>query len=330
MSTQTSQASPTPNSSKGSRRSRTSVTASELRELRYMRECRSDLLTFCTEALDALGQSPATHHVLLIEELEKVARGETDRLAIFMPPGSAKTTYASVLFPAWMLAQKPGLDLIGASYNADYAEDISGKIISLVREHSQLLGYTLRNDNRKLWRTTNRGQYRAAGAGGGITGRRADLVVIDDPIKGREDADSEIMRERVWKWYRAEVITRLKPGARIVLIQTRWHYDDLAGRLLEQMEAGIDNWRIIDLPALARDDDMLGREPGEALWPEWEDIAELARKRAIMGEFELSALFQQRPTPIEGALFKPSMIATLDAEPACQAVVRSWDLAATA
>jgi len=281
--------------------------------------------------LAPLEQEPARHHRLLISELEKVAHGTIDRLMVFMPPSSAKTTYSSILFPAWMLARSYGIDVIGASYNAEYAEDISWRIMRLAAEEEDSLEYRLISESRKLWRTNKRGVYRAAGAGGGITGRRADLIIIDDPIKGREDADSHAMREKVWAWYRAEVIPRLKPGGRIVLIQTRWHHDDLAGRLLKQMEAGTgDTWRIISLPALALPGDIMRRKPGEALWPEWEDEAALARKRAVIMEREWSALYQQNPTPPEGALFKPNMMEIVHAVPADLVdVVRSWDLAAS-
>ena len=170
----------------------------------------------------------------MIEALDDVARGKCDRLMIFMPPGHAKSTYASILFPAWFFTQRKNLDVIGASHGAELAEDFSGRIMGVIRDHGAELDYGLVNENVKLWRTTNGGVYRAAGAGGSITGRRADLFIIDDPIKGREDADSQVIRDKVWAWYRAEVITRLKPKARIAIISTRWHEDDLCGRLLKR------------------------------------------------------------------------------------------------
>lgn len=305
----------------------------ELRLLREQRRrlARQSLLTWCTEALAPLGQEPERHHRLLIEKLEDVAAGRCDRLMVFMPPGSAKSTYASVLFPPWFFAQRQNRDMIGASHGADLAEDFSLRIMGVIREHPGELGYGLVNESVKLWRTTTGGVYRSAGAGGSITGRRADLFVIDDPIKGREDADSETIRNKVWSWYRAEVITRLKPGARIVLIQTRWHEDDLAGRLLEEMAAGADQWEVLNLRAIAEDDeDPLGREPGEALWPSWEDASMLARKEVAVGPREWAALYQQRPAPLEGSLFKIANISTLETQPLGGTVARAWDLAATA
>ena len=287
-------------------------------------------MAWTIEALRPYDQTPARHHAFLLRELEQVANGTTDRLMVFMPPGSAKTRYASIMFPSWMLAQRSGIDMIGASYNGEYAEWISEQLMRVIRENAAILGYSLLNDSKKFWSTTNRGQYRAAGAQGGITGRRADLVVLDDPIKGREDADSLTIREKVWSWYRAEVITRLKPGGRIVLIQTRWHPDDLAGRLLAAAEAGGDQWRVINLPAIAEQNDQLGRQPGEALWPEWEDQAALERKRLSVGDREWSALFQQRPAPREGTLFKRENFVILPAAPTTHgSIIRAWDLAAT-
>jgi predicted phage terminase large subunit-like protein len=311
------------------------------REL-HRRQARRDLLTWATDVLAPLGQSPAAPHRLIIRELQAVADGATDRLMLFLPPGSAKSTYASVIFPPWFLAQRAGLDVIGASYNADLAEDFSARVLGIIREHGGTLGYGLASDAAKLWRTSSRGTYRAAGAGGGITGRRADLFVIDDPIKGREDADSLLKRDKVWDWYRAEVITRLKPGARIVLIQTRWHEDDLAGRLLQD---GAADWRVVRLPALAEPNDPLGREVGDPIWPEWENAAALERKRREVGEREWASLYQQNPRPLEGSLFHVAKITMLDAAPVYQqpgpgpvaptnmpgkpVIVRSWDLAAT-
>jgi predicted phage terminase large subunit-like protein len=267
----------------------------------------------------------------MIRELEAVARGEVDRLMLFLPPGSAKTTYASVLFPPWFMAQSPTpVDVIGASHGAVFAEDLSGLVIKTVQQNADILGFGMESERKELWRTTKGDVYRAAGAGGSITGRRADLFLIDDPIRGREDADSQPIRDKTWSWFQAEVLTRLKPGARIILIQTRWHEDDLAGRLLEEMAAGADQWRIVSLPALAEADDPMGREIGAPLWPEWEGTAALERKRIAVGEREWAALYQQRPRPTEGALFKVSAIAIIDAEPAGCKWVRGWDLAATA
>lgn len=251
---------------------------------------------------------------------------------VFMPPGSAKSTYGSVLFPAWFLAQAPRLNIIGASHTATLAQTFSRRVQAQIREHAATLGIELAGEAADRWETTNGGEYRAVGVDGPIAGTRADIAVIDDPVKSRKDADSLTYRDNAWNWFNADLRTRLKPGGRIALIMTRWHEDDLAGRLL-QVEGG--RWRVIRLPAIAGADDQLGRAPGEPLWSDdgYGYGAELAKKRA---EYEAAgamrdwqALYQQDPRPGEGALFQVTKIPVLDAPPAGGRIVRAWDLAAT-
>lgn len=235
-----------------------------------------------------------------------------------MPPGAAKSTYASILFAPWYFGVYPDHCIIAASHTAELAEKWGRRVRNLVDEHSLVLGTGLAPDSQAAgrWETGAGGEYFAAGVGGAIAGRRADLVVIDDPVRSREDADSELIREKTWDWYKSDLYTRLKPGGRIVLIQTRWHEDDLAGRLLADMAQGGDQWEVISLPAIAEADDPLGRRTGEALWPEWEDNDELARKRRAVGPREWSALYQQRPAPEEGDYFKAEWLKPYDKAPA--------------
>lgn len=296
------------------------------------RECRRSFLAFCTEALKPLGLAPAPHHQLLISELEQIARGENDRLMVCMPPGSAKSTYASILFPAWLLAQGPNLSIIGASHTADLAESFSRRAMGMVRENVALLGIDLATEAVAGWGTTNGGFYKSAGVGGPITGRRADVTIIDDPVKSREDADSEKYRDRAWGWFSADLRTRLKPGGRIVVIMTRWHEDDLGGRLLQQQG---ERWRVLKLPAIAVEDDPLGRAPGEWLWGS-DDYGYAAELQKVYDEYQdngamrdWGALFQQDPRPSDGGVFKTHLIATTEAAPAGTNYVRAWDLAAT-
>ena len=187
---------------------------------------------------------------------------------------------------------------------------------------------SLRSTGRGSLADHRQSEYFAAGIRGPLIGRRADLVIIDDPIKSQAEADSPVLRERAWNWYRFDLTTRLKPRGRIVLIMTRWHEDDLAGRLLAQNPG---EWSVLRLPALAEEDDPLQRDLGAALWPDWEDEGALLRKRDTIGERAWSALFQQSPRPIVGSLFKIDCIDVLDASPTRLegVVVRGWDLAAT-
>ena len=270
----------------------------------HARKARRDLLTWCQTALEPLGQSPAAHHRLLIDRLQRVADGEIRRLMVLMPPGSAKSTYASVLFPAWWMARHPNTALIAASHTAELAERFGRRVRNLIGERSATLGVTIAADNAAAgrWETSAGGEYFAAGILGPITGRRADLALIDDPVKSRQDADSEVVRDRVWDWYRADLSTRLKPGARVVLIMTRWHEDDLGGRLEADMATGGEPWDILRLPMEAEGDDPLGRAPGEMLWPEWfrAEMAAQAKRDARLW----SALYQQRPAPDTGDYFR--------------------------
>ena len=294
----------------------------------YRRHLRGSFESWCVHALAPIGQAPAPHHRLIASALQDVADERCDRLMLLLPPGSAKSTYASDLYPGWFLSRRPRLNLIAASHTAGLAEQFGRRARERVAEHGAVLGMGLAGSGTAVgdWRTDNGGSYYAVGVGGSVTGRRADLVIIDDPVASREDAESQRIRDKAWDWYRADLTTRLKPGGRIVLVLTRWHPDDLAGRLLE---AEREQWRVIRLPALAEVDDPLGRAPGEALWPAWENEEQLLRKRANVGEREFAALFQQSPRVLGGGLFKIAQIGTLEAVPAGAQMVRAWDLAAT-
>jgi predicted phage terminase large subunit-like protein len=245
-----------------------------------------------------------------------------------MPPGSAKSTYASVVFPAWWFTQHPSSSVISASHSLGLAEYFSRRVRSLIVEKQQYLGFSITQGNRAVdtWTISSGGEYLSVGVRGAITGRRADLVIIDDPVKSQSDAESGRQREHIWDWYKSDVTTRLKPGGKVVLIMTRWHPDDLGGQLLEQSRA---EWRVVRLPALAEAGDPLGRSIGAPLWPEWEDHDALTRKRELIGERAWSALFQQNPLPSSGRLFSVDRIAVVQPDLDAEATVRAWDLAAT-
>jgi predicted phage terminase large subunit-like protein len=247
---------------------------------------------------------------------------------ILMPPGSAKSTYGSIIFPVWWFTQYPRSAIISASHSSQLAEHFSHRVRRLVDAKQQYLGFGVAQDRRAIdsWNTTAGGEYVSVGVRGAIAGRRADLVIIDDPVKSQADAESSTQRDYIWEWYKSDITTRLKPGGKVVLIMTRWHPDDLGGRLLEQAGA---EWRVIRLPAIAEPDDPLGRAVGTALWPEWEDRPALMRKRELIGERAWSALFQQTPLPYVGRLFSIERITVVHSEHEVEATVRAWDLAAT-
>lgn len=291
---------------------------------------RNDLAAWARSVMERSGFEPAAHHLLLISELERLTRGEIDRLMVLMPPGSAKSTYASLIFPAWWFIKHPSSAVIAASHTADLALHFGRAVRNLITENESRLGYTLASDSRSAgrWHISTRGQYFATGIRGPVAGRRADLIIIDDPIKSQADADSAHQRDHVWNWYRADLSTRLKPGGRIILIMTRWHEDDLGGRLIAS-QAG--EWCVLRLPAIAEQNDPLGRSPGTPLWPEWENAAALERKRRIVGEHNWSALFQQTPRPPGGSVFKIEHLQFAEAGTPHRngRTVRAWDIAAT-
>lgn len=297
--------------------------------------CRASFLAWCTEVLRHEGLAPAAHHRLLIDHLQRVADGEIPRLMIFMPPGSAKSKYTSELFSAWYMARHPGEPVIGASHTANLALRFSSRIHRYVRAFSEVLGYDLATEARDRWEATNGSEYLAAGVKGAIPGYRAKLAIVDDPYSGRDDADSENSRDRVWDWWNGDLMPRLKPDAGIILMHTRYHDNDQAGRLLE-VEGN--QWTVLKLPAVAEDEnDPLGRAIGEPLWADdtYGYGAMLLRTRAALEKRgairEWESQYQQNPRPAAGALFKTANIRILDVPPdlAGAQVARGWDLAAT-
>ena len=295
-------------------------------ERRLRARVRGSLAEWCGLALRGQEYRPARHHRMVIEELEGLAAGRWDRLMVLLPPGSAKSTYTSLLFPPWFLAREPGAHVIAASHTASLAWGFGRGVRALIGEHKARLGLRTDPSSRAAGRfgLLSGGSYFATGVRGPMTGRRADLVIVDDPVKSQREADSPAARDHLWDWFRGEVVTRLRPRGRIALVMTRWHPDDLGGRLLASGEA----WRVLRLPALAEAGDPMGRAPGEALWPAWEGRAALERKRLALGERAFAALFQQSPTSPGGRLFQLRRVAVADErlEGAC---VRAWDLAAS-
>lgn len=278
-------------------------------ELLTRRKLRKSLTEFCRLA----GFEPAKHHKLLIDALEAVERGELDKLAVFMPPGSAKSTYASVLFPAWVMPRQDW-NVLAASHTTELAEKWGRRVRNLIGEHGLSLNAAIAQDSQAAgrWALSTGAEYYAAGVGTGIAGFRAKLGLIDDPIRSRQDADSELIRDRIWDWYINDFTTRLVPGSRQVLIQTRWHEDDLAGRALNHSK-----WHVISLPAIADANDPLGRELGEALWNDGDYGygAQLTELQKTTPARTWSALYQQRPAPEEGDYFQSAWLKSFDKLP---------------
>jgi len=224
-----------------------------------------------------------------------------------MPPRHGKSELCSVYLPAWYLGSYPERRIILASYESDFAASWGRRVRDVLEQHGHLFGVSLRADSAAAYRWDldgYTGGMIAVGVGGAATGRGADLFIIDDPVKSPEEAQSQTMSRRIWDWYRGVARTRLEPGGAMLLIMTRWSEDDLAGRLLADLDG--EAWEVLNLPAIAEDNDPIGRVPGEALWPERFPLSELQATRKALGSYLWSALYQGRPAPLDGNVFRRS------------------------
>lgn len=306
------------------------------RELLRRRSIRRSL----TEYARFKGFEPADHHQLIISEIEAfIADPELDVLMLHAPPGSAKSTYLSVLFPPHYLAQFPRNSILAATHSQEFAQRWGRKVRNDIKLDGLTLGIEVSQDNSASdrWSLTAGGEYYGVGAGVGISGFRADLGMCDDLFGSREDAYSEVIREKRWDWYRDDFCGRLKPGAKRILMNTRWHEEDVAGREIARIRAGTVRGRIIDIPAVAEPGDQLGRDPGEYLWDDPEGYnygAFLRARQREVSPMMWSALYQQRPAPEDGDYFRrdwirPCTMASLPALSTCRSYGAS-DYAVTA
>ena len=264
-----------------------------------------------------------------------VAAGRCRRLMLFLPPRHGKSQFASHFFPTWYLGNFPDRRVILASYEAGFAASWGRKVRNSLRQAAErgIFNINLAADSQAAaeWGIEDHeGGMVTAGVGGAITGRGGDLIIIDDPVKNSEEAMSATLRDRAWDWYRSTLYTRLEPEAALIVIQTRWHEDDLSGRILSSVDEDADPWEVISLPAFAEDDDPLGRQPGEALWPRRYPVHALNVTRRQLGEHWFGSLYQQRPIPRDGGFFRRTWFEIVPAPPLqvhCR--IRFWDKAAT-
>lgn len=269
-----------------------------------------------------------------LEQFSKdVVEKKSPRLMLFMPPRHGKSTLASIAFPAWHLGRNPNHEFISCSYSGSLAMGFSRKVRQLLREPTYKTAFQTRLDpdsqSAEAWLTSDGGGYVAAGVGGGITGKGAHILLIDDPVKNREDAESQNNRDANWDWYTSTAYTRLAPGGGVLVILTRWHDDDLAGRLLKAASEGGDHWEVVKYPALAEEDEDF-REAGEALHPERYDVEALQRIQKAVGPRDWTALYQQNPVADDGDYFTREMIRYYDPEDIDLDEMRfyaAWDLA---
>jgi predicted phage terminase large subunit-like protein len=265
--------------------------------------------------------------------LLQINEGKLSRLAVFMPPRHGKSELISKYFPAYYLATHPDNRVILASYEADFAATWGSKARDILKEHGHSFENNITLDDRSAARNRfgikdHQGGMITSGVGGPITGKGADLLIIDDPIKNSEEANSQIYRDKILEWYKSTAYTRLEPNGAIILIMTRWHESDLAGMILANSK---EDWTILKLPAIAEDNDLIGRKPGDALWPERFNYKRLQEIKTELGDYLFSAMYQQRPQPAGGGILKQKWIKYYQPEelPPLEElnIYQAWDLA---
>lgn len=291
-------------------------------ELLRRREARQSIKAFA-HYMGYEGNVPALHHEFLLDNVQEVFDGIRDRLMVFMPPGMAKSTYCSILLPAFYMGKYPDKRIISASYDSSLVEGFGGKVRNMIayneRYNALFPGLSLSQDTKAKghWNIKDRyGGYYATGVNSAVTGRRAHMAVLDDLVKGQREADSATVMEHTWRWLKTDLGTRLLPDARVILIMTRWSQNDPPGRLLPEDWNGESGdiecsdgriWRVVCLPAEAREKDPLQRKPGEFLWTDYYDETwwELTKQDARQSDVRFwSSLYQQTPAPEEGIEFR--------------------------
>lgn len=294
-------------------------------------ESRDDFLKFVKltmpdiedpENVDLSTFRDAKHHRALAKVLEKVEKGHIPRLIVTLPPRHGKTELISRRFIPWLLGRAPYRNIIFATYNEPFSQDIGSDCRNIMQSPGfkqvfPKFRFRMGGLSKEKLQAAEGGMAAFVGRGGSITGRGADILIIDDPIKDSEEAQSPTLRAKLWDWFTQVAMTRLMTKfACVVVVHTRWHEDDLIGRITDPSnpcysEEEAAKWKIINLPAIAKENDPLGRAPGEALWPERFDLEFLNAAKQLDGK-GFSALYQQQPTPEDGDLFRADWICTYE------------------
>jgi len=268
------------------------------------------------------------HLVHIRERLEEHSRGEIRNVMILCPPQHGKSELATVRYPVWRLELDQRLRVVVSAYNQSYVDKLARKIRRIAVARG-CFKFASDRHAASEWELASGGGLLAVGIGGGLTGNPAELAIIDDPIKGREDAESETYREKVWEWYVDELSTRIQQDGQKLLILTPWHEDDLRGRILNSAEAK--RWKVVKLPSICdSEDDPLGRSIGEPLCKERRTLEWLLEQKAL-GERSFQALYQCDPSPREGSFFKVGRLIE-NIRPIAPKIVRwcrGWDLASS-
>ena len=311
------------------------LSESQMKEILQLQE-RLDLLNARDACRDSFmeyirhiwpGFIEGDHHRLIADKLTRVAKGELKRLIVNMPPRHTKSEFASIYFPSWMMGLKPDLKIMQTTHTADLSINFGRKVRNLM-DSDEYKGIfpeaSLAADSKSAgkWQTGGGGEYFAAGVGGAIAGRGADLLIIDDP-HSEQDAMSLPLLDSCYEWYTSGPRQRLQPGGTIVIVMTRWSTADLTGRLLSrQTENNADQWEVVELPAVFEDS-------GNVLWPEFWKREELDAVKASIPVSKWNAQYQQNPTSEEGAIIKREWwnLWEKDDPPPCSYIIQSYDTA---
>jgi predicted phage terminase large subunit-like protein len=292
-------------------------------EKKIQNKAKSDFLSFVKCVWPDFIEG--AHHRHVAEKFNKIATGEIKRLIVNMPPRHTKSEFASFLLPSWMVGRNPKLKIIQATHTGELAIRFGRKAKHLIdsEEYKKIFVTKLQEDSKAAgrWETAQGGEYFAAGVGGAITGRGADLLIIDDP-HSEQDALSESKLESAYEWYTSGPRQRLQPGASIVLVMTRWSTKDLTSMLLKnQKEVKADQWEVVEFPAIMED--------GKPMWPEYWNQGELEKVKATLPVAKWNAQWMQKPTSEEGAIIKREWWRKWkhDWIPKLQHVIQSYDTA---
>ena len=299
----------------------------ELEKAKSREKCHEDFMTFVGEMWSAFIHGK--HHQIMADAFERVARGDLKRLIINMPPRHTKSEFASYLLPAWFLGKYPDKKIIQTAHTAELAVGFGRKVRNLVNSADYKAVFpnvSLQSDSKAAgrWNTNQGGDYFAIGVGGAVTGKGADLLIIDDPHSEQEGASADInVFNRTYEWYTSGPRQRLQPNGSIVVVMTRWHNKDLTGQVVDASvkRGGADQWEVIELPAIM--------PSGNPLWAEFWKLEELEALKAELPNSKWMAQYQQDPTSEEGALVKREWWQVWEGRepPQCEFVIQSWDTA---
>jgi hypothetical protein len=246
------------------------------------------------------------HHKLIADKLDLVEQGKIKRIIFTLPPRHGKSELVSVQFPAFLIGKNKDRSIITASYSGDLATDFGRQVRNIIMSEKYkniFADVELAEDSQAKgkWHTNGRGVYNAVGVGGATTGKGADFLIIDDPVKNRQDAESTVVRESTWDWFTSTAMTRLSPEGAVIVVMTRWHDDDLVGRILRSENK--DKWDVVHLPAIATEDE-LERKKGEALWSNHFTLEKLEAIKQDIGTYDWSSLYQGNPIDSDTQEFK--------------------------